>query len=89
MKILHIIPNLGKGGAERICLNICHQFQTMGHEVKLIILEDINEYSLISDGIDILKFDVLKRLDKCHQNDIPERIQVHHQLNLPSDRHQD
>lgn len=61
MKILHIIPNLGKGGAERICLNICHQFQTMGHEVKLIILEDINEYSLISDGIDILKFDVLKR----------------------------
>jgi glycosyltransferase involved in cell wall biosynthesis len=45
LKILHIIPNLGKGGAERLVLDICNQlYKTHGVEVKLICFSDKNEY---------------------------------------------
>ena len=33
MKIIHVIPNLKKGGAERICVDICNELQNQGHDV--------------------------------------------------------
>ncbi len=51
LKIIHIIPNLAKGGAERICLDICVELQKLGHEVILILFENINEYEDISKDI--------------------------------------
>lgn len=53
LKILHIIPNLKKGGAERICLDICQELVRTGNHVKLILLEDANEYEELSSGLDI------------------------------------
>ena len=43
MRIIHLIPNLDKGGAERICLDICEELQNQGHTVKVFIFEDINK----------------------------------------------
>jgi glycosyltransferase involved in cell wall biosynthesis len=60
LKILHIIPNLGKGGAERMCLETCIQLKKDGHIVKLLILEDINEYQELSSELSFDFIDVLK-----------------------------
>ena len=53
-KILHIIPSLSKGGAERLVLDICAEL--MGREdilVKLIVLSYNNEYLHLSQSIDL------------------------------------
>lgn len=60
LKILHIIPNLGKGGAERICLNLCWQLKKNGHKIKLILFEDVNEYPELTNDISYEVFDLLK-----------------------------
>lgn len=46
LKILHIIPNLRKGGAERLCLDIVRYLNKKeGILVKLAVLNHINEYT--------------------------------------------
>jgi glycosyltransferase EpsF len=52
MKILHIIPNLKKGGAERITLDICESLQKKKLELALIYLENINDYHFLSVKLD-------------------------------------
>lgn len=45
MKIIHIIPSLQTGGAERLALDICIELnQRNKHDVLLIILNDINNF---------------------------------------------
>jgi len=52
MKILHIIPNLRKGGAERLALDICTELNKRdGIEVYLIALSELNDYNFLSDKI--------------------------------------
>lgn len=52
MKILHIIPNLRKGGAERLALDICIELNKRDNiEVCLIALSDKNDYSFLSKQI--------------------------------------
>ena len=42
MKILHIIPNLKKGGAERIVIDIVRTLnQNASNQVKLILLVNV------------------------------------------------
>ncbi len=48
MKILHLIPSLNKGGAERICLDICIELQNQGHEVLLVTLREDNKYAFLT-----------------------------------------
>ena len=60
LKILHIIPNLGKGGAERICLDLCRQLKKNGHKIKLILFEDTNEYKKLTNDVSYEVFDLLK-----------------------------
>lgn len=51
-KILHIIPSLAKGGAERLIINICEELSLRENvEVKLIVLSKINEYKTIIDRV--------------------------------------
>lgn len=54
MNILHIIPKLDKGGAERLCLDICQELNNQGHVAKIVILEDSNEYLNLYPSIDIV-----------------------------------
>lgn len=46
IKIIHIIPSLRRGGAERLVLDIVSELNKKSEvEVKLIIFSDINDYS--------------------------------------------
>lgn len=52
MKIIHVIPNLLKGGAERIALNICAELHAKNeHEVLLITFQSDNAYSFLTASI--------------------------------------
>ena len=54
LRIIHIIPSLQKGGAERICLDICNELSIRENiEVKIIVLDSTNEYEFLSKGLDI------------------------------------
>jgi glycosyltransferase involved in cell wall biosynthesis len=54
MKILHIIPSLNIGGAERLVLDMCRELKQQGHEVKLVIFHDKNEYRYLSESVDVV-----------------------------------
>lgn len=52
MKIIHIIPNLRKGGAERITLDICNEIHSQGeHEVLLITFQPDNAYTFLTESL--------------------------------------
>ncbi|MES2620763.1 MAG: glycosyltransferase [Bacteroidota bacterium] len=51
MKVLHIIPSLRTGGAERLVLDICNELRKQGHEVKLVYFHDRNDYRYLSEQI--------------------------------------
>ena len=52
-KILFLIPSLAKGGAERLVLDICNEFQKRpGYQVKLITFHTINEYQFLTNELD-------------------------------------
>lgn len=53
MKIIHVIPSLQKGGAERLVLDICHELHKRKIEYILIVLSEINEYKYLSKGLNI------------------------------------
>ena len=54
MKVLHIIPSLVKGGAERLVLDICQELMTRKNvEVKLLIFRNANDYADLSHAIDL------------------------------------
>ena len=53
LKILHIIPNLRKGGAERLVLDICNNLNKQKDcEVTLITFRDDNSYSFLINELD-------------------------------------
>ncbi|MCC6252386.1 MAG: glycosyltransferase family 4 protein [Bacteroidia bacterium] len=47
MNILHVIPSLSKGGAERLTIDICNALTDKGHNVMLLSMSPINAYSFI------------------------------------------
>ena len=55
MKVLHVIPNLVKGGAQRLVIDICNEFKKhKDFEVKIIVLSNSkNAFSYNSKGLDI------------------------------------
>ena len=75
MKILHIIPNLKKGGAERIVIDIVRILnQNASNQVKLILFEDKIEYEVddIKKLIEIVPSKVELSITKKHQISILE-----------------
>ncbi len=52
MKILHVIPSLDKGGAERYCADVCAELsKRQGIEVILLAMSPSNKYSFITNHI--------------------------------------
>lgn len=52
MQVIHVIPNLRKGGAERLALNIVQELATRSSiEVVLITFSDQNDYPFLSNSI--------------------------------------
>ena len=73
MKILHIIPNLKKGGAERIVIDIVRILnQNASNQVKLILFEDKIEYEV----------DDIKKLIKIVPSKVELSITKKHQISI-------
>ena len=72
MNILHIIPNLTKGGAERICLDIANELQGRSDiNFLLIVLDEKNQYKELSKNVNIVTTESrlkLKLLGKNQNN---------------------
>ncbi len=54
MKVLHIIPSLNKGGAERLTIDICREQVRLGFIVKLIVIHSDNKFEFITNGLDLV-----------------------------------
>ncbi|MBR5958043.1 MAG: glycosyltransferase family 4 protein [Salinivirgaceae bacterium] len=69
MRILHIIPRLRKGGAERLCLDICNQLQKCdGVQVRLITFSNDNAYPTLTQNIDWQVIPASIQLSVMHKN---------------------
>lgn len=53
MRIIHLLPSLKKGGAERLCIDICNDLIRKGHEVQIIIFNESNDYKPFTREIPI------------------------------------
>jgi len=54
MNILHLIPSLRKGGAERLVLDICRELAGRpGIRCKLVVMRGENDYPQLCEGLDI------------------------------------
>lgn len=53
MKILHVIPSLWRGGAERVLLDLAEQQVAHGHTVEIVVLRDDNRFLTFSTSISI------------------------------------
>ena len=68
-RILHIIPRLNKGGAERLCLDICNQLQKRDDvQVRLITFSDENHYPFLTKEIDWQVVPASVQLSVFHKN---------------------
>ncbi|MBR3947221.1 MAG: glycosyltransferase family 4 protein [Bacteroidales bacterium] len=68
-RILHIIPRLNKGGAERLCLDICNQLQKhIDVQVRLITFSDENFYPFLTENIDWQVVPASVQLSVFHKN---------------------
>ena len=56
MRIVHIIPTLNIGGAERLALDISQRLGKMGHAVKLLVLHENGEYILPKNATFMVEF---------------------------------
>ncbi len=69
MRILHIIPRLCKGGAERLCLDICNELQKRGNiQVQLITFSDENAYPFLTESINWKIIHASVKLSVFHKN---------------------
>jgi glycosyltransferase involved in cell wall biosynthesis len=54
LRVVHVIPTLAKGGAERIAIDICNQLnKNPDIEVKLVSFANVNDYPSFTKEIDI------------------------------------
>jgi len=55
MNLLHLIPSLRKGGAERLVLDICRELsKRKGIRCKLVVMHEVNEYPHLTKGVNIV-----------------------------------
>ena len=72
MKILHVIPNLSKGGAQRLVIDICNELSNKESlDCKILVLSKINnEFQYCSSTLDITFCSVNFKLSIFRKNKI-------------------
>ena len=71
MKIVHVIPNLLKGGAERLCIDICNELISReGNEVRLVVFSPENLYPELTENIKIVHCPITYNLSILKRNEI-------------------
>ena len=68
MRILHILPYLRKGGAQRLALDICLELQKRGNVVRIISFVDENDFSFLTNNLDVQIVPASVQLSIFHQN---------------------
>lgn len=70
MKILHVIPNLLKGGAQRLAIDICNELAKKDNiDCKLLVLcNGENEFAYCSSNIEIIYCNVKFKLSFLRRN---------------------
>lgn len=88
MRILQLIPNLGMGGAEKVCETLTYELVKLGHTVTVVSLyneETIISKRLISNGVNVvflnkksgLDLHCVKELRELYKRIRPEVIHTH------------
>lgn len=90
MKVIHLIPEFRKGGAERLCIDICYELKKRKIDYLLITFNDFNLYEELTKNIDykIVNIDFklsvfkknkidLKNLNKAVEDFSPDIIHSH------------
>lgn len=68
-RVLHIIPRLCKGGAERLCLDICNELQKREDvQVRLISFSEGNAYPFLTESLDWKIIPASLQLSIFHKN---------------------
>ena len=71
IRILHVIPNLVKGGAQRIALDICNELETRPEvEVVLLYWEGENQFEFLSKNLEVHKINIQYELSFSGQHKI-------------------
>ncbi len=70
MKVIHLIPEFRKGGAERLCIDICHELKKRKIDFLLITLNDFNLYGELTKHIDYQIVDINFKLSVFKKNKI-------------------
>lgn len=68
MRILHILPYLRKGGAQRLALDICLELQKRGNVVRIISFVDENDFRFLTNNLDVQIVPASVQLSIFHQN---------------------
>lgn len=69
LRILHIIPRLCKGGAERLCLDICNELQKRENiQIQLITFSEENAYPFLTETLDWKIIPASVKLSVFHKN---------------------
>lgn len=78
MRVLHIIPQLGRAGAERLVLDICNELQQRtGVEVRLLTLRQTNEYPELSKTLNIIQTSSWHRFKRVgHSSDYADYVNL-------------
>lgn len=68
MRILHILPYLRKGGAQRLALDICLELQKRGNVVRIISFVDENDFRFLTNNLDVQIIPASVQLSVFHKN---------------------
>ncbi len=68
MRILHILPYLRKGGAQRLALDICLELQKRGNVVRIISFVDENDFRFLTNNLDVQIVPASVQLSIFHRN---------------------
>ena len=68
MRILHILPYLRKGGAQRLAIDICLELQKRGNIVRIISFVDENDFRFLTNNLDVHIVPASVQLSIFHQN---------------------
>ena len=88
MRIFQLIPNLGMGGAEKVCETLTYELVKLGHTVTVVSLyneQTIISKRLIENGVNVvflnkkpgLDFNCVKELNELCKSIKPEVIHTH------------
>jgi glycosyltransferase involved in cell wall biosynthesis len=70
MRIVHIIPSLGRGGAERLVIDIVRKLQDVGHEVLLVLFSRKNDYKNECTGLNLQSVKVSVQASPIRKNNV-------------------